>query len=295
MSSVGEGIGKSIGPLLIVGGLIAGAYLFRNQIAGWIRGLLPGKDDIGGAVEDGLGLAPGSIIGENGKSKDQICREQHGDNFIWNPWRGVCVNGWTGETPSGPIDTTVPGTTPGVITDAVNPSGNPVQTLTITTENMCDWEPWKSSNLCNKNYTAFGNKVLTQEEIEYNEAVRAREYSITNLMQERGTTREIAIAYLDNTYGLGYNDWRSKIWSSPEFAAKVGLPNMSYDAMYSAAVAAGGVYLGPNLNPDVPQNDPDYTTIYNPSSGAMWSGSSASTSYLMGDSPEAAAWRSRYL
>lgn len=148
MSSVGEGIGKSIGPLLIVGGLVAGAYLFRNEIAGWIRGLLPGKDDVDRAIEDTLGVAPGSITGENGKSKDQICREQHGDNFIWDPWRGVCVNGWTGETPSGPIDTTVPGTTPGKISDAVNPSGNPVQTITITPENMCDWEPWKSSTLC---------------------------------------------------------------------------------------------------------------------------------------------------
>jgi len=142
MSSVGEGIGKSVGPLLIVGGLIAGAYLFRNQIAGWIRGLLPGKDDIGGAVEEGLGLAPGSIIGENGKSKDQICRELHGDNFIWNPWRGVCVDGWTGETPSGPIDTTVPGTTPGEISDS------PAQTITIPASDLCNWEPWKSSTAC---------------------------------------------------------------------------------------------------------------------------------------------------
>lgn len=140
MSSVGEGIGKSVGPLLIVGGLIAGAYLFRNQIAGWIRGLLPGKDDVGGAIEDTVGLAPGSIIGENGKSKDQICREQHGDNFIWNPWRGVCVNGWTGETPSGPIDTTVPGTTPGEI------PGVPI--ITVPSSDLCNWEPWKSSTAC---------------------------------------------------------------------------------------------------------------------------------------------------
>ena len=142
MSSVGEGIGKSVGPLLIVGGLIAGAYLFRNQIAGWIRGLLPGKDDVGGAIEDAVGLAPGSIIGENGKSKDQICRELHGDNFIWNPWRGVCVNGWTGETPSGPIDTTVPGTTLGEISDS------PAQTITIPASDLCNWEPWKSSTAC---------------------------------------------------------------------------------------------------------------------------------------------------
>ena len=142
MSSVDEGIGKSVGPLLIVGGLIAGAYLFRNQIAGWIRGLLPGKDDVGGAIEDTVGLAPGSIIGENGKSKDQICREQHGDNFIWNPWRGVCVNGWTGETPSGPIDTTVPGTTLGEISDS------PAQTITIPASDLCNWEPWKSSTAC---------------------------------------------------------------------------------------------------------------------------------------------------
>ena len=140
MSSVGEGIGKSVGPLLIVGGLIAGAYLFRNQIAGWIRGLLPGKDDVGGAIEDTVGLAPGSIIGENGKSKDQICREQHGDHFIWNPWRGVCVNGWTGETPSGPIDTTVPGTTPGEI------PGVPI--ITVPPSDLCNWEPWKSSTAC---------------------------------------------------------------------------------------------------------------------------------------------------
>lgn len=293
MSSVGEGIGKSVGPLLIVGGLIAGAYLFRDQIAGWIRGLLPGKDDVGGAIEDTLGLAPGSIIGTTeGISLDQQCKNKFGSSYLWDPWQGKCVNGWTGTSP---IDTAVPGTTPGILSDATTALGSPVQTLTITPENMCDWEPWKSSNLCNKNYTAFGNKVLTEEEIEYNEAVRVREYSITNLMQERGTTREIAIAYLDNTYGLGWNDWRSKIWSSPEFAAKVGLPHMSYDAMYSAAVDAGGVYLGPNLNPDVPQGDPNYTTIYNPSSGAMWSGSQASTSYLMGDSPEAAAWRARYL
>lgn len=142
MSSVGEGIGKSVGPLLVVVGLIAVAYLFRNQIAGWIRGLLPGKDDIGGAVEDGLGLAPGSIIGENGKSKDQICREQHGESFIWNPWRGVCVNGWTGETPAGPIDTTVPGSTPGEISDS------PAQIITIPASDLCNWEPWKSSTAC---------------------------------------------------------------------------------------------------------------------------------------------------
>lgn len=142
MSSVGEGIGKSIGPLLIVGGLIAGAYLFRNQIAGWIRGLLPGKDDVDRAIEDTLGVAPGSITGDNGKSKDQICREQHGDNFIWNPWRGVCVNGWTGETPSGSIDTTVPGTTPGEISDS------PAQTITIPASDLCNWEPWKSSTAC---------------------------------------------------------------------------------------------------------------------------------------------------
>ncbi len=139
MSSVGEGIGKSIGPLLIVGGLIAGAYLFRNQIAGWIRGLLPGKDDLGGAVEDGLGLAPGSIVGENGVSKDTSCRQKYGDAFIWNPWRGVCVNGWTGETP---IDTTVPGTTPGEISDS------PAQTITIPASDLCNWEPWKSSTAC---------------------------------------------------------------------------------------------------------------------------------------------------
>ena len=140
MSSVGEGMGKSIGSLLIVGGLIAGAYLFRDQIAGWIRGLLPGKDDVDRAIEDTLGVAPGSITGENGKSKDQICREQHGDNFIWNPWRGVCVNGWTGETPSGPIDTTVPGTTPGEI------PGVPI--ITVPSSDLCNWEPWKSSTAC---------------------------------------------------------------------------------------------------------------------------------------------------
>lgn len=140
MSSVGEGIGKSVGPLLIVGGLIAGAYLFRNQIAGWLRGLLPGKDDIGGAVEEGLGLAPGSIVGENGVSKDTECRQKYGESFIWNPWRGVCVNGWTGETPSGPIDTTVPGTTPGEI------PGVPI--ITVPASDLCNWEPWKSSTAC---------------------------------------------------------------------------------------------------------------------------------------------------
>jgi len=140
MSSVGEGIGKSVGPLLLVGGLIAGAYLFRNQIAGWLRGLLPGKDDIGGAVEGGLGLAPGSIVGENGVSKDTECRQKYGESFIWNPWRGVCVNGWTGETPSGPIDTTVPGTTPGEI------PGVPI--ITVPASDLCNWEPWKSSTAC---------------------------------------------------------------------------------------------------------------------------------------------------
>jgi len=139
MSSVGEGIGKSVGPLLVVGGLIAGAYIFRDQIAGWIRGLLPGKDDLGGAVEEGLGLAPGSIVGENGVSKDTSCRQKYGDAFIWNPWRGVCVNGWTGETP---IDTTVPGTTPGEISDS------PAQTITIPASDLCNWEPWKSSTAC---------------------------------------------------------------------------------------------------------------------------------------------------
>lgn len=136
MSSVGEGIGKSVGSLLVVGGLIAGAYIFRDQIAGWIRGLLPGKDDL----EDGLGLAPGSIVGENGVSKDTSCRQKYGDAFIWNPWRGVCVNGWTGETPSGPIDTTVPGTTPGEI------PGVPI--ITVPASDLCNWEPWKSSTAC---------------------------------------------------------------------------------------------------------------------------------------------------
>ena len=38
MSSVGEGIGKSIGPLLIVGGLIAGAYLFVTRLLGGFAG-----------------------------------------------------------------------------------------------------------------------------------------------------------------------------------------------------------------------------------------------------------------
>lgn len=127
-------------PYAMLAGVAAVIYIKRDEIVAFIRGLFPSKDDVGGVIEDTVGLSPGSIIGEGGKSKDQICREQHGDHFIWNPWRGVCVNGWTGETPSGPIDTTVPGTTPGEI------PGVPI--ITVPPSDLCNWEPWKSSTAC---------------------------------------------------------------------------------------------------------------------------------------------------
>ena len=131
---------SAILPYVMLAGIAAVIYVKRDAIAAWLRGLLPGKDDIGAGIEDTIGVVPGSITGENGVSKDVQCRERYGSSFIWNPWRGQCVNGWTGETAPETIDTPIPGTTPGEI------PGVPI--INIPPEDLCNWEPWKSSTAC---------------------------------------------------------------------------------------------------------------------------------------------------
>jgi len=120
------------------------------------------------------------------------------------------------------------------------------------------------------------------------------ELIVQQFAQKTGTTEQIAGAYLASRYGLSFEQFMTLARQEPTFAAKVGLPGETYESLYLPNTPSG-VYVGPNLNPLVPQGDSAYTTIYNPASGAMWSGSAASTSYLMGSSPEAAAWRERYL
>ncbi len=56
MTSVGEGIGKPIGYAVVIGGLALGLYLFRNQIAGWIKGLIPNP-----AYDAGVSLGQAQI------------------------------------------------------------------------------------------------------------------------------------------------------------------------------------------------------------------------------------------
>jgi len=117
---------------------------------------------------------------------------------------------------------------------------------------------------------------------------------VQQFAQKTGTTVQVAGAYLASRYGLSFDQFLTLARQEPTFAATVGLPGETYESLYLPNTPSG-VYVGPNLNPLVPQGDSAFTTIYNPATGAMWSGSAESTSYLMGDSPEAAAWRARYL
>lgn len=117
---------------------------------------------------------------------------------------------------------------------------------------------------------------------------------VQQFAQKTGTTEQVAGAYLASRYGLSFDQFLTLARQEPTFAATVGLPGETYESLYLPNTPSG-VYVGPNLNPLVPQGDSAFTTIYNPATGAMWSGSAESTSYLMGDSPEAAAWRARYL
>jgi len=275
---------SAILPYAMLAGVAAVIYIKRDAIVNWLKGT----------------LVPDSLV-----------TDTDGDN--WNDagtgvidvnkplWEGslIGINPFTGKSwfyKETGIDTSVPGTTPGRITDALNPSGNPVQTLTVTQDNMCDWEPWKSSDLCAPVSSLTVHSLATPAPT----GVPQSEYDnrmINAIVAAQGVSYQVAEAYYNNTYGLSFHEWNTKVFQSPEFAQKVGIPELTYTNVYARAAQnmPGGIYVGANLNPYVPQNDPDYTTIYNPSSGAMWSGSSSSTSYLMGDSPEAAAWRARYL
>lgn len=234
MAGVGEGFGKTMGQAAIIGGLVLGLYLFRDQIADWIKGLIPGKDDVGGAIENAGGLAPGSIVGQDGQSLDTICKTRYGSNFLWNPFKGACVNGWTGQ---GIIDTSVPGTTPGVLSDAVNPSGNPVQVLTVN--NMCDFEPFKSSSLCSRApiTTPGYNDALAGTENLYTgdaatayanaQAIRAA-HAVTPAMTYQGVRSLDTDKYLLQTFGGNHVHYDLKLSESLGMMIGGGGPGASF-------------------------------------------------------------------
>lgn len=274
-----QGITRGAAPYLLLAGLGVLVYLKRDQIAAWFKGHLPGA---------GLGEAVGNFWDRitfwdnNQLTEDEASRmwaeyQAASDRLAASDLAYQAAKKWDN--------------------DCLNSGG------VITMDNgvkVCGpsgvWQRDSQGNpITSEQAAAVGcTGTICDLDVTYSDVPQVDNYlesQILSLMRNRNTTREIAEAYMANTYGLDWNSWQAKVFSSPEFASRVGLPELGYQAVYGS----DGVYLGPNLNPLVPQNDPDYTTIYNPSTGAMWSGSSSSTSYLMGDSPEAAAWRARYL
>jgi len=126
---------KDVMPYAILAGVVAVIYIKRDAIVNWLKGTLVPDSLVTDTDGDNWNDAGTGVIDVNKPLWD--------GSLSCNAFPSLC-----GNPPSGQIDTTIPGTTPGQITDATNLSGNPVQTLTITSENMCDYEPFKSSSLC---------------------------------------------------------------------------------------------------------------------------------------------------
>jgi len=310
--SVGSGFGRGVAPYVVLAAAGVGLYLFRDKIAGWIKSKLPGAG-IPEAVGNGIGNLkqwPSAII--DWVTPDPVITgtplpEGFGDpnqniqgQFDWHVIPGGFGNAANALAPAPVVvaDPALPTVGPSVPVIPGSPLpegfGDPNQNI----QGQFDWQviPGGFGNASNALAPApvvvadpalptVGPSVPEVDNI----ALIVQQFA-----QKTGTTEQIAGAYLASRYGLSFDQFLTLARQEPTFAATVGLPGETYESLYLPNTPSG-VYVGPNLNPLVPQGDSAFTTIYNPATGAMWSGSAESTSYLMGDSPEAAAWRARYL
>lgn len=265
-------------PYVILGGIVVGIYLFRDKI----------KEYLGSFA---AGLLPDSLT----TPANELTLTGTSDS-LWSWWTSG-----TKDLGNGPVDLTdaEPDYLSGDATKSVWQAQMERWFGTSAAESVTVDEWMAEGHLTPGAYTsptepAFAAAVAATEA---QSLVPAPSFEEQRMMSKYGISQEVAAAYLGNTYGLNFREWQQKALSTPEFAARVGVPDYTYQAIYGAA-ANGGVYLGPNVNPLLEGSGiapADAWTIYNPATGSQWSGSQQSTSYLMGDSPEAAAWRERYL
>jgi hypothetical protein len=90
-SEATKGFGQAAMPYVVLGVAACVLWLYRDQIFNAL------KNSTGGWIETGAGLQPGTVTGEGNPVTDAGCRAKYGNDWIGDPWRGDCVNGWTGE------------------------------------------------------------------------------------------------------------------------------------------------------------------------------------------------------
>lgn len=265
-------------PYVILGGIVVGIYLFRDKIKEYLGNLAAG------ILPDSL-TTPANELSPTGTT-----------DSLWSWWTSG-----TKDLGYGPVDLT--DAEPDYLSGDANKSVWQAQMErwfgTPTTEAVSVGEWMAEGHLTPGAYTAPAEPAFAAivEQTQAQSSVPTPTFEEQSMMNKYSITQDVAAAYLANTYGLNFREWQQKALSTPSFAAAVGVPDYTYQAIYGQA-AGGGVYLGPNVNPlleGLGIQPADAWTIYNPATGSQWSGSQASTSYLMGGSPEAAAWRDRYL
>jgi len=259
-------------PYLLLAGVVGVVWIFRDKIKDYLAGFLPGLPD---AV-----TMPANQISPTGTS-----------DSLWSWWTGG-----TKDLGNGPIDLT--DNQPDYLSGDANKS--------VWQAQMEKWfgkqeavtvDEWMAAGHLTPGAYVAPTEPTFANMVNELPSVPAASPDEVRMMEKYNITQDVAAAYLGNTYGLDFRSWQQKVMSTPSFAEKVGVPDYTYASIYGEQ-AAGGIYYGPNINPLLEGSGiapSDAYTIYNPASGAMWSGSQSSTSYLMGDSPESQAWRAKYL
>lgn len=117
---------SAILPYAMLAGIAAVIYVKRDAIINWLKGTLVPDSLVTDSDGDNWNDAGTGVIDADKPLWDGplICKQ----------FPSLC-NG-------GSVDTTIPGTTPGEISDS------PAQTIVIPADDLCNWEPWKSSTAC---------------------------------------------------------------------------------------------------------------------------------------------------